>query len=148
MWIFILQQHICKLFPHRGCKAPTTPRSHRSSGPLPLFCASLHSCMVTTTTKPLSPAVATTSRVVCRHYTPGPTSEPRTVLITPLSYQSTLLHQYHDHPTADHLVADKTAAKITQVGYWVGMLHDITENCSVCQAVRPETSKLGATTRY
>ena len=48
-----------------------------------------------------------------------------------------MLHQHHDHPTAGHLGADKTAAKIRQVGYWVGMLHDITEyceNCSVCQA--------------
>ena len=75
--------------------------------------------------------------LVCRHYTPGPTSEPLAVPIIPSSYQSTVLHQHHDHPAAGHLGADKTAAKIRQVGYWVGMLHDITtycENCSVCQA--------------
>ena len=69
--------------------------------------------------------------------TPGPTSEPLTVPIIPSSYQSTVLHQHHDHPAAGHLRADKTAAKIRQVSYWVGMPHDITtycENCSVCQA--------------
>ena len=75
--------------------------------------------------------------VVCRHYTPGPTSEPSTVPIIPSSYESILLHQHHDHPQAGQLGPDKAAAKILQVGYWVGMLHDITEyceNCSVCQA--------------
>ena len=57
--------------------------------------------------------------LVSRHYTPGPTSEPLTVPIIPSSYQSTLLHQHHDHSAADHLGADKTAVKIRQVGYWV-----------------------------
>ena len=74
---------------------------------------------------------------MCRHYTPGPTSEPLTVPIIPSSYQPTLLLQYHDHPQAGHLGPDKTAAKIHQVGYWVGMLHDVDkycQNCSVCQA--------------
>ena len=78
-----------------------------------------------------------TDDVVCRHYTPRPTSEPLTVPIIPSSYHSILLHQHHDHPQAGHLGPDKTAAKIRQVGYCVGMLHDITEyckNCSVCQA--------------
>ena len=75
--------------------------------------------------------------LVCRHHTPGPTSELLTVPIIPSLYQSTLLHQHHDHPAAGHLEADKTVAKIRQVGYWVDMLHDITtycENCSVRQA--------------
>ena len=75
--------------------------------------------------------------LVCRQYTPGPTSEPLIVPIIPSSYQSTLLFQYHDHPQAGHLCPDKTAAKIRQIGYWVGMLHDIDrycQNCSVCQA--------------
>ena len=76
---------------------------------------------------------------MCRHYTPVPTSEPVTVPIIPSSYQSTLLHQYHDRSTAGHLGADRTAPKIRQVhmDYWVGMQYDITaycENCSVCQA--------------
>ena len=39
-------------------------------------------------------------------------------LIIPSSYQSTLLHQHHDHPAAGHLGADKTAARIRQVVYW------------------------------
>ena len=41
------------------------------------------------------------------------------------SLQATLLFQYRDHPQAGHLGPDKTAAKIRQVGYWVGMLHDM-----------------------
>ena len=49
--------------------------------------------------------------LVCRHYTPGPTSEPLTVPIILSSYQSTLLHQHHDHPAAGHLRADKLQQK-------------------------------------
>ena len=78
-----------------------------------------------------------TDGLVCRQYTPGPTSEPLTVTIIPSSYQATLLFQYHDHQQAGHLSPDKTAAKIRHVGYWIGMLHDIDrycQNCSVCQA--------------
>ena len=75
--------------------------------------------------------------VVCRQYTPGPTSESVIVPIIPSSYQLTLLHQYHDHPQAGYLAPDKTAAKIRQMGYWVGMLHDVDkycQECTVCQA--------------
>ena len=66
---------------------------------------------------------------VCRHYTPGPTFEPLTVPIIPSSYQAILFFQYHDHPQGGHLGPDKTATKIHQVGYWVGMLHDIDRYC-------------------
>ena len=53
--------------------------------------------------------------LVCRHYTPGPTSEPLTVPIFPSSYQSTMVHRHHDHPAAGNLGADKTTAKIRQM---------------------------------
>ena len=83
------------------------------------------------------PQLLIKDNLVYRQYTPGPTSEPLIVPIIPSTYQATLLFQYHDHPQAGHLGPDKTAAKIRQVGYWVGMLHDIDvycQNCLVCQA--------------
>ena len=63
-----------------------------------------------------------------------------TVPVIPLLYRQTLLYQYHDQPPADHLGLDKTAARIRQVGYWVGMLHDIDQycrECTVCQNCKP-----------
>ena len=110
-----------------------------------LFHSSVHPCTHAWSQPPLNryrqlwQQLLIKDGVVYRQYTPGPTSEPLTVPIIPFSYQSTLLHQHHDHPTAGHLGANKTAAKIRQVGYWVGMLHDITEyceKCSVCQAFK------------
>ena len=85
----------------------------------------------------LWPQLLIKDNLVCRRYTPGPTSESLIIPIIPSAYQATLLFQYHDHPQAGHLGPDKTAAKIRQVGYWVGMLHDIDiycQNCLVCQA--------------
>ena len=90
----------------------------------------------------LWPQLLIKNNLVCRRYTPGPTSEPLIVPIIPSTYQATLLFQYHDHPQAGHLGTDKTAAKIRQVGYWVGMLHDIDtycQNCLVCQASKQPT---------
>ena len=49
--------------------------------------------------------------LVCRQYSPGPMSDLLTVPIIPLSYQPTLLHQYHDQPRAGHLGPDKTVDK-------------------------------------
>ena len=78
--------------------------------------------------------------LVCRQYQPGPVHELTTVPIIPSSYRQTLLLQYHSHPSAGHLGPEKTAARIRQVGYWVGMLHDIDQycrECSVCQSSKP-----------
>lgn len=78
--------------------------------------------------------------LVCRQYQPGPVCELTTVPIIPSSYRQTLLLQYHSHPAAGHLGAEKTAARIRQVGYWVGMLRDIDQycrECSVCQSSKP-----------
>ena len=75
--------------------------------------------------------------LVCRQYSPGPAADLLTVPIIPPSYQSVLLNQYHDQPQAGHLGPDKTAAKIRQIGYWVGMLQDIDcycKECIICQA--------------
>ena len=35
-------------------------------------------------------------------------------------------------PSAGHLGYQKTAAKVRQVGYWVGMLQDIEKYCREC----------------
>ena len=78
--------------------------------------------------------------LICRKYTPGPTAEPVTVPLIPTSLRASLLHQHHDAPQAGHLGPDKTAGRIRQVGYWVGMLRDIEQYCQACptcQASKP-----------
>ena len=78
--------------------------------------------------------------LVCRRYQPGPVCELTTVPIIPSSCRQSLLLQYHSQPSAGHLGPEKTAARIRQVGYWVGMLHDIDQyckECSVCQSSKP-----------
>jgi len=77
---------------------------------------------------------------VCHQYKPGPSHELLTIPIIPLSYQPVLLQQYHNHPTAGHLGPEKTAARIKQVGYWVGMFQDIEQYCRACQVC--QVSKL------
>ena len=75
-----------------------------------------------------------------RQYKPGPVCELIAVLLIPSSYQQNLLHQYHSQLSAGHLRPDKTAARIRQVGYWVGILHDIDQycrECTVCQSSKP-----------
>ena len=78
--------------------------------------------------------------VICHKYTPGPAKDPVIVPVIPAALQTTVISQYHDVPGAGHLGPDKTAARMRQVGHWVGMLRDIDQycrECSVCQ-----TSKL------
>ena len=78
--------------------------------------------------------------IVCRQYTPGPNSEKLLVPIIPKSYQQEVLHQCHDAPNAGHVGADKTATKVRQLGYWVGMMHDINQycrECVTCQSSKP-----------
>ena len=77
---------------------------------------------------------------MCQQYQPGPVSDLSTVPIIPSSYRQSLLLQYHSQPSAGHLGPEKTAARIRQVEYWVGMLHDIDQycrECSVCQNSKP-----------
>ena len=78
--------------------------------------------------------------LVCRRYTPGPTSNKILVPVIPTSYQTTLLRQCHDDPDAGHLGLEKTAERVRQVGYWLGMLQTIDRycrECTVCQASKP-----------
>ena len=77
---------------------------------------------------------------MCRQYQPRPVSDLTTVPIIPSSYCQPLLLQYHSQPSAGHLGPEKTAARLRQVRYWVGMLHDIDQycrKCSVCQSSKP-----------
>ena len=73
-------------------------------------------------------------------YRPGLSCELLTICIIPLSYQPALLQQYHNHPTAGHLGHDKTAARIKQIGYWVGMLQDIVKCCQECEVCQVSTT--------
>ena len=78
--------------------------------------------------------------LVCRQYQPGPVSDLTTVPIISSPYRQSLLLQYHNQSSAGHFGPEKTAARIRQVGYWVGMLHDIDwycMECSVCQSSKP-----------
>ena len=70
--------------------------------------------------------------IVCRQYTPGPHSDKLIVPIIPKADQQKVLYQCHDVPKAGHVGSDKTAMKVRQLGYWVGMLHDINQYCSEC----------------
>ena len=60
--------------------------------------------------------------IVCRQYALTPHLPAVTVSLIPVSQRLTLLKQHHDSPSSGHLGFEKTAAKIRQVGYWVGML--------------------------
>ena len=78
--------------------------------------------------------------VICLKYTPGPTMDSIIVPAIPAPLRAMVIAQHHDVPGAGHLGSDKTTARVQEVGYWVGMLHDIDQycrGCSVCQ-----TSKL------
>ena len=51
-----------------------------------------------------------------------------------------MLHQCHDAPNAANVGPDKTIMKVRQLGYWVGMIHDITlycNECLTCQSSKP-----------
>jgi len=43
-----------------------------------------------------------------------------------------LIKQQYDATSAGHLGCDKTIAKVSQLGYWVGMLQDIEKYCREC----------------
>ena len=73
---------------------------------------------------------------MCHQYAPTPSLPAVVVPIIPASQRLALLQQHHDMPSAGHLGFEKTASKVHQVGYWVGMLQDINRycrECTVCQ---------------
>ena len=52
-----------------------------------------------------------------------------TIPLIPASQRLILLKEHHDNPSARHLGFEKTATKVCQVWYWVGMLQDIDNYC-------------------
>ena len=69
--------------------------------------------------------------IVCREYSPGPTSDVISVPILPDSMHDELLLQYHNEPSAGHLGADKTLDRLRQDAYWVNMSRDVERHCRV-----------------
>ena len=59
--------------------------------------------------------------VLCRCYSPGPTSNTVTVPILPKGLQVAALHRCHDNPSGGHLGYKKTLHKLQQEAYWVYM---------------------------
>ena len=70
--------------------------------------------------------------IVSRTYRPGLSSVSVNVPLVPVSLQRDFLRQSHDTPQAGHLGVDKSASRLRQMGYWVGMLQDIDCYCQLC----------------
>jgi len=90
--------------------------------------------------KQIWPQLCLHDELVCRRYTPSPSLNTVLVPLIPESYRPTLLYQHHNAVSAAHLGFEKTAARVRQVGYWVGMLQDIEKycrECVVCQRSKP-----------
>ena len=83
--------------------------------------------------------------IVCRHYTPGPSSDAITVPVLPTGLREQVLRHNHDIPSAGHQGADKTLHRLRQEAYWVNMASDIYQHCHTC--VECQRSKLPAPTR-
>ena len=70
--------------------------------------------------------------VLCRRYSPGPTSNTVTVPVLPKSLQAAALHGCHDDPSGGHLGYEKTLHKLQQNAYWVYMSRDVEQYCRQC----------------
>ena len=65
--------------------------------------------------------------------THGPRSEGEWKLCVPQPLREAVLHENHDAPTAGHLGASKTAARLAQYYFWPGMVRDATRYVRRCQ---------------
>ena len=82
------------------------------------------------------------NKVLCRRYSPGPTSNTITVPALPKSLQSTALHSCLDDLSGDHMGYEKTLHKLEQEAYWVYMSRDVEQYCrqsTKCNASKPPT---------
>ena len=80
------------------------------------------------------------NKVLCRHYSPGPTSNTVTVPVLPKSLQSTALRSCHDDLSGGHMGYEKTLHKLWQEAYWVYMSRDVEQYCrqsNKCNAFKP-----------
>jgi len=70
--------------------------------------------------------------IVYRQCTPGPTPDSLLAPIITASYQTRLLQQCLNAISARHVGPKKTASKMCELGYWVGLVHDCNQYCSKC----------------
>ena len=82
----------------------------------------------------LWPQLVLTDDIVCRRYSPGPSSEVVTVPIIPVTLREDILRHCHDAPGSGHLGTDKTLARVRTVGYWVNVAEDVNSYCRQCTA--------------
>jgi transposase InsO family protein len=78
--------------------------------------------------------------LVCRQYTPDPSSPCVTVPILPASTRNQVLQENHDAPAAGHMGVSKTLYRIRKEAYWVNMAKDVRKDCQQrvkCQESRP-----------
>ena len=77
--------------------------------------------------------------VVCRTYKPDRNMDAVTIPLLPSSQRQSILHRYHDVPSAGHQGIAKTLKRVQQEAYWVGMAKDVQlycTNCTVCQKTK------------
>ena len=80
----------------------------------------------------LWPQLKIVDGVLCRQYTPGPTSDKVLIPVLPTSLRQVALNRNHDAPSAGHLGSDKTLERLRQEAYWVGMARDVNQHCREC----------------
>ena len=70
--------------------------------------------------------------VVCRQYSPEPSSGIVIVPILPPKLRPQALKETHDTPAAGHFGKSKTMSKLRQEAYWVNMGKDVDQYCNRC----------------
>ena len=77
----------------------------------------------------LWPQLSIVDGVVCRKYSPGPSSDVITVPVVPDHMQKEFLQQCHDDPSAGHQGVDKTLERLRSKAYWVNMTLHVEKRC-------------------
>ena len=80
----------------------------------------------------LWPQLSIVDGVVCRKYSPGPSSDVITVPVVPDHMQKEFLQQCHDDPSAGHQGVDKTLERLRSKAYWVNMTLHVKKHCREC----------------
>ena len=78
--------------------------------------------------------------ILCRCYSPEPTSDQIMVPILPDSLRKEALQRNHDAPGAGHQGPDRTLKRLRQEAYWVSMAQDVDQHCrecTTCQQTKP-----------
>ena len=80
----------------------------------------------------LWPQLSIVDGVVCRKYSPGPSSDVITVPVVPDHMQKEFLQQCHDDPSAGHQGVEKTLERLRSKAYWVNMTLHVEKHCREC----------------